>query len=222
MDSIKNDKNLREAVNRREQQLAPIPVDLNERLMQRLGETEQARPEAKQRHLWLYTAIAVAASIVLLIVFNFGKDQTSQEPLVAQTVEQPTASVPELVEGKSVIEEPSNTVSEPVEAPASQPSQKPAKKQRKVVMKLVELIPTSEATTANVKTLPASVIDKVKAYDKASDPSRMTGIDDQAPLVERTMGIDDPDPLVAMATQVESIRQRGQRLEREIDKKIDN
>jgi hypothetical protein len=227
MDSIKNDKNLCEAVNRREQQLAPMPADLNERLMQRLGETEQARPEAKQRHLWLYTAIAVAASIVLLIVFNFGKDQTSQEPLVAQTVEQPTASVPELVEGKPVegepvIEEPTNTVSELVEAPVPQPSQKPAKKQRKVVMKLVELIPTSEATTANVKTLPASVIDKVKAYDKASDPSRMTGIDDQAPLVERTMGIDDPDPLVAMATQVESIRQRGQRLEREIDKRIDN
>ena len=217
------DKDLREALRRREAQRTKpeVPADFMDNVMQRIEEPATA-PQPRARRVWLYAAAAVAASIVLLIVFNFGKDQTSQEPLVAKTVEQLTASVPELVEGEPVIEEPSNAVSEPVEAPASQPSQKPAKKQRKVVMKLVELIPTSETATANVKTLPASVIDKVKAYDKASDPSRMTGIDDQAPLVERTMGIDDPDPLVAMATQVESIRQRGQRLEREIDNRIDN
>ena len=126
MNELKNDNNLRQAVSRREQQLPPMPADLNERLMQRLRETEQARPKAKQKRLWLYTAIAVAASIVLLIVFNFGKGQTSQEPLVAQTVEQPTAPVSEPVEGESVIEEPSNAVSEPVEAPAPQSSHKPA------------------------------------------------------------------------------------------------
>ena len=227
MDSIKNDKNLREAVNRHEQQLAPMPADLNERLMQRLEETKQTRPEAKQKHLWLYTAIAVAASIVLLIVFNFGKQQTSQEPLVAQTVEQPTAPVSEPIEGESVegesaIEEPSNTVSEPVEAPAPQPSHKPAKKRQETVMQLVELIPTSETASANVKTLPASLIDKVKAYDKQSDLSRTTGIDETDPLVAMTTGIDEIDPLVAMATQVENIRQRGQRLQQEIDNRIDN
>ena len=227
MDSIKNDKNLREAVNRREQQLAPMPADLNERLMQRLEETEQTRPEAKQKHLWLYTAIAVAASIVLLIVFNFGKQQTSQEPLVAQTVEQPTTLVSESVEGnpvegESAIEAPANAISEPVEAPAPQPSHKPAKKRQETVMQLVELIPTSETASANVKTLPASLIDKVKAYDKQSDLSRTTGIDEIDPLVARTTGIDEIDPLVAMATQVENIRQRGQRLQQEIDNRIDN
>ena len=235
MNELKNDNNLREAVGRREQQLPPMPADLNERLMQRLEEAEQTRPVAKQRHLWLYTAIAVAASIVLLIVFNFGKQQTSQEPLVAQTVEQPTAPVPEPIEGESVIEEPSNTVSDPVEAPAPQPTHKPAKKHQKTVMQLVELIPTSETASANVKTLPASLIDKVKAYDKQSDLSRTTGIDETDPLVAmttgideidplvaRTTGIDEIDPLVAMATQVENIRQRGKRLQQEIDNRIDN
>ena len=222
MNELRNDKNLQEAVNRREQKLPPLPADLNERLMQRLEEAEQTRPVAKQRHLWLYTAIAVAASIVLLIVFNFGKQQTSQEPLVAQTVEQPTAPVPEPIEGESVIEEPSNTVSEPVEAPAPQPTHKPAKKHQKTVMQLVELIPTSETASANVKTLPASLIDKVKAYDKQSDLSRTTGIDETDPLVAMTTGIDEIDPLVAMATQVENIRQRGQRLQQEIDNRIDN
>ena len=222
MNELRNDKNLQEAVNRREQKLPPLPADLNERLMQRLEEAEQTRPVAKQRHLWLYTAIAVAASIVLLIVFNFGKQQTSQEPLVAQTVEQPTAPVPEPIEGESVIEEPSNTVSDPVEAPAPQPTHKPAKKHQKTVMQLVELIPTSETASANVKTLPASLIDKVKAYDKQSDLSRTTGIDETDPLVAMTTGIDEIDPLVAMATQVENIRQRGKRLQQEIDNRIDN
>jgi len=141
---------------------------------------------------------------------------------VAQTVEQPTAPVPESVEGESAIEEPSNTVSEPVEAPAPQPSHKPAKKRQETVMQLVELIPTSETASANVKTLPASLIDKVKAYDKQSDLSRTTGIDETDPLVAMTTGIDEIDPLVAMATQVENIRQRGQRLQQEIDNRIDN
>ena len=195
MDSIKNDKNLREAVNRREQQLAPMPADLNERLMQRLEETKQTRPEAKQKHLWLYTAIAVAASIVLLIVFNFGKQQTSQEPLVAQTVEQPTAPVSESVEGESAIEEPSNTVSEPVEAPAPQPSHKPARKRQETVMQLVELIPASEA-----------------------DPA-LTAATEPAP--EAAANTED-DPLVAMAAQLEDIRSRGQRLQQEITALMNN
>ena len=200
MDSIKNDKNLREAVNRREQQLAPMPADLNERLMQRLEETEQTRPEAKQRHLWLYTAIAVAASIVLLIVFNFGKQQMSQDPLVAQTVEQPTTLVSESVEGnpvegESAIEAPANAISEPVEAPAPQPSHKPAKKRQETVMQLVELIPASEA-----------------------DPA-LTAATEPAP--EAAANTED-DPLVAMAAQLEDIRSRGQRLQQEITALMNN
>ena len=199
MNELQNDNNLRQAVSRREQQLPPMPADLNERLMQRLGETEQARPKAKQKRLWLYTAIAVAASIVLLIVFNFGKQQNPQEPLVAQTVEQPTAPVSkpvegELVEGESVIEEPSNAVSEPVEAPAPQSSHKPAKKHQETVMKLVELIPTSEVEPA------------------------LTAEAEPTPEAANT----EEDPLVAMAAQLEDIRSRGQRLQQEITAIMNN
>ena len=197
MNELKNDKNLQEAVSRREQKLPPMPADLNERLMQRLG--EQPPSATKQKRLWLYAAVAVAASIALFIVFNFGKEQSLQKPLVAQAIEQtttqstPATSVPERVgrepiEGSVFIEE------KPM----------PAKKQRKEVMKLVELIPTSEEASNNVKPLPASVIDEIKVYDKPSDPSITTGID-------------DTDPLVVMAAQVENIRQRGQRLQQEID-----
>ena len=166
MNELRNDKNLQEAVSRREQKLPPMPADLNERLMQRLG--EQPPSATKQKRLWLYAAVAVAASIALFIVFNFGKEQTPQKPLVAQTIEQTTP-------------QPTPAVSEPVEEPEPiaaevQPAQKSAKKQRKVVVKLVELLPTSEAESTN-----------------------------------------DTDPLVVMAAQVENIRQRGQRLQQEID-----
>jgi len=90
MNDIKNDMNLREAVSRKEQRRAPMPADLNEQLMQRLVEPETA-PKGKARRLWLYAAIAVAASITLLIVFYNGQQETTQEPLVAQQMVKPTA-----------------------------------------------------------------------------------------------------------------------------------
>ena len=195
MNELKNDNNLRQAVSRREQQLPPMPADLNKRLMQRIAESEPARSETKPRRLWLYAAIAVAASIALLIVFNFGKQQTPQEPLVALRVDQPTTSVPEPVEREPVIEEPSNAVSESVEAPAPQPSQKPAKKRQETVMKLVELIPTPEVEPA----LTAEAEPTLEAAANAEE-----------------------DPLVAMAAQLEDIRSRGQRLQQEITAIMNN
>ena len=196
MNKLRNDKNLQEAVSRREQKLPPMPADLNERLMQHLE--EQPAPATKQKRLWLYAAVAIAATIALFIVFNFEKEQTTiQEPLVAQQIEkqnpqQLTPVVSEPVEGEPI--EASELIAEKA---------KPTKKQRKVTMKLVELIPTSEAESANTKELPASVIEKIKVYDKPSDPSTLTGID-------------DTDPLVVMAAQIEDIRSRGQQLHIEI------
>ena len=209
MNELKNDKNLQEAVSRREQKLPPMPADLNERLMQRI---DTSAPAPKSRRLWIYAALAAAASIALLIVFNLGQEQTPQEPVVAQAVEQPTVSVSEPVEGESA--EASELIAEKA---------KPAKKQRKVTMKLVELIPTSEAAPTNVKTLPESLIAKVKAYDQQSDPSRMTGIDDDTDaIVTITTSIEDTDPLVVMAAQIEDIRSRGQQLHSEIVELINN
>ena len=216
MNDLQKDRNLQEAVNRREQKLPPLPTDLNERLMQRLGEPETA-PKAKARSLWFYAAIAAAACIALLIVFNLGKEQTPQDPLVAQQTYHGDGSS----DTPSTNEEPVSTDA-PImtDAPVYQ---KNRPRDTKVVMQLVELIPTSEAETGEVKTLPESLIDQIIAYDQKSDPSRMTGIDDGTDaIVTTTMGIDDTDPLVAMAAQVEDIRQRGERLERELDLKMDN
>ena len=200
MNELKNDKNLRQAVSRREQKLPPMPADLNERLMQRIEETEHAQAEVRPKRLWLYAAIVVAACIALLLIINYGKNPTSQDPLMAQTfekplvtdpepVEEPSPTVPELVEGPLV------TVSEPVEEPVER---HPAKKHRKAVMKLVELIPTSEANPL-----------LAAAPEPASEPT---------PAYDTT----EEDPLVAMAAQVEDIRQRGQRLHQEITALMNN
>ena len=196
MNELKNDKNLRQAVSRREQKLPPMPADLNERLMQRIEETEHAQAEVRPKRLWLYAAIVVAACITLLLIINFGKNPTSQDPLMAQTFEKPLVTDPEPVE------EPSPTVPELVEGPlvtVSEPVERhPAKKHRKAVMKLVELIPTSEANPL-----------LAAAPEPASEPT---------PAYDTT----EEDPLVAMAAQVEDIRQRGQRLQQEITALMNN
>lgn len=196
MNELKNDKNLRQAVSRREQKLPPMPADLNERLMQRIEETEHAQAEVRPKRLWLYAAIVVAACIALLLIINYGKNPTSQDPLMAQTFEKPLVTDPEPVE------EPSPTVPELVEGPlvtVSEPVERhPAKKHRKAVMKLVELIPTSEANPL-----------LAAAPEPASEPT---------PAYDTT----EEDPLVAMAAQVEDIRQRGQRLQQEITALMNN
>lgn len=216
MNELNNDKNLREAVNRREQQLQPVSDDLNNRLLQRL---EEEPSPAKHKPLWLYAAVA-AACIALFLVFHFTQEQSTQQPVVAQQMEEQTpqqteqtAEVTEPVEATEPVDEtPEPVVEEP----------KSVKKQRKVVMLLVELIPTSEAKSDNVKSLPESLIAKVKAYDKQSDLSRMTGIDDPDSLVEMAYQMDNTVSLMTMAAQVEDIRQRGMRLHEEIRQQMKN
>lgn len=63
-------------------------VNLTESIMSQLPDREQ--PKAKPARRWqLYAAIAVAASILLLLVFRWGTDKTKDLPVVTQ---QPPAS----------------------------------------------------------------------------------------------------------------------------------
>ena len=83
---LANDNNLREAINRSEQKLPTMPTDINERLMMRINGSENT---SKRRYLPFITiSIAVAASLLLFIVFHFGKGQTEMVPkeAVHQTV----------------------------------------------------------------------------------------------------------------------------------------
>lgn len=75
------DTDLREALRRKYADTPQMPADLSERLMKRMETTRE-----KPRHrYWPYitAAIAAAASILLLIVLNFGHGQTGQKPVMA-------------------------------------------------------------------------------------------------------------------------------------------
>ena len=206
------DQNLRDALRQEEAALPQMPADLNARLMQRVGD-EQPK---QHRTVWRWMAAAACLLLLIGIGFTLLPQQQQDEPLVAQQSVQPQT--------EALKAEPEPQAAEPQQEVAQaevQPSQKPVKKQRKVMMKRVELIPTSEAKSTNMKTLSASLIAKVKAYDQQSDLSRTTGIDDGMDEVVEE-GIDDTDPLVAMAAQVEDIRQRGMRLHEEIRQQMKN
>lgn len=120
MNDIKNDKNLREAVSRKEQKLPPMPADLNERLQQRLSSPEGTRIR-RGRGVRLLLILAAAASITLLVVFYTGKQQRPQEPVVAQQVVKPAVtpsqpiveeSQPEVVSKEQSDEKPVTELSE--------------------------------------------------------------------------------------------------------------
>lgn len=196
MNELRNDKNLRQAVNRREQQLQALPNDLNERLLQRL---EEDQAPAKHHRLWLYVAVAAAACIALLFVFHYTQEQSSQQAVVAQQMEEQT---PQQTESTAEVTEPVEALQQVVEEPKqavakedAQPVRKSTKKQRKTVTKLVELIPTTEVEGRDMA---------------ATEPTNE---------VEFSF---DQDPLVAMAEHVQNIRSRGKRLQQAIEDKLNN
>lgn len=122
MNDVNNDKNLREAISRREQKLPVLPDHLNERVMKRLVETETA---PKSRRLWSYAAVAVAAaSIALLVLFHLEKQQSPKEPIVAQAIEKKAPSEPPRGEASPLpLEGSGEEVEQPKEKPVTKVSE---------------------------------------------------------------------------------------------------
>ena len=84
---LDKDQGLRLAVQHKNEaaERMTLSEDFTDRLMQRIGQQDE---QPKRRHYWTYigTAIAVAASIALLMVIHFDKDATGEQPsLIAQT-----------------------------------------------------------------------------------------------------------------------------------------
>ena len=129
----------------------------------------------------------IAASIFLFLVFRFGMEKTEQQPVVAEVVE------PEIVEQPAPESSESSEISEPSEYPDnSEPSEpiKPIKPKR--TRKVQE--PKEEPLLAEaepVKETPA----RDNREERFSDPS---------------------NPYLQATAQLQDLRSRGERLDREV------
>lgn len=118
---LRRDTDLHEAISRREQALPPMPDDLNARVLRRMKQSD----EKPKRRIWLYTASAVAASVLLLLLFRFVQD----------TPEAPVAATRQPVQTE--VKRPQEALAQPItevvkEAPSAPPQRKsPVRKARR-------------------------------------------------------------------------------------------
>ena len=94
---LHSDTHLREAVSRREQQLPPIPADLNERVLKRI---DTARETSKRRY-WPYINAAIAACLLVLFGVGamvwFNRQEDTVKPIALQQVK-PTSIASDTIE----------------------------------------------------------------------------------------------------------------------------
>ena len=93
MSTMNNDNLFRQALQRQNDRAAgmKMPDDMEQRVMKSL------KPQATKRR-WLYplSAIAVAASVLLLILLNIGKQKPEQQtPVIAEVVTEPQPIIPD-------------------------------------------------------------------------------------------------------------------------------
>jgi len=144
------DINLQEAVRRREEQLPPMPSDLNERLMNSLT------PHPSPRRVELKRLLLVAASLVLVvgIGFKFLKSPKQTETKVVEAVER------EEQPAKQPVVEPS----QPIVAKAEEPlQQKHSRRPKPIVRKEKASLSSS-----------LSQEEKVAATEPSTPPSEQT------------------------------------------------
>jgi len=141
----------------------------------------------KRRVLWPYAVSAIAASIVLLLVFHFTQKPVEEQLVVAEVVE------PEIVEQPAPESSESSEISEPSEYPDnSEPSEpiKPIKPKR--TRKVQE--PKEEPLLAEAKPVTEGPA-KDNREERFSDPS---------------------NPYLLATAQLQDLRSRGERLDREV------
>ena len=144
------DTDLREALRRKYTHEPQLPTDFIKNLTPhpspRRGEPSPL-PLRRSPLLWRGIGggcIAVAASVLLLILLNIGKQQPEQPPVVTEKVMQPKDNIEETPQATV-----STTTEQPVVAQAEKPQ--PAKKRRKVHKPILEEPVPQEAEPAQVE-----------------------------------------------------------------------
>ena len=198
MNEIKNDINLREAVNRKEQKLPQMPSDLNERVLNSLIDTPSRprRTPLLSRGWW----IAAAAVLVAVLALFTWKSQTPKtQPQIAKQ-----ENAPKVIEKDSVDKSPTTHVklsnnTREVEQQHTRrlETPQPKKKNRKAVK--VQDTPVEEPLLAEAEPVQE---EKKQEYQSLVSPVPTQN--------------EDLEPYLVAAAQAQDIRSRGKRLSQEV------
>ena len=200
------DTDLREAMRRMYADTPQLPSDF----MERMHQAQEKENKRRTLRRWLYPISigAVAASLLLLLLFNHVGDQPKEQPLVAKQKTEATQpnNVKEATQPNNVKEEPQQTVEnatvehiEKAQVAQHKPAIKAKKRNRTMpqVQQAEQYVALTEGQSQ-------------EASPAADEPF-------MAPVHYAS-----PDPYLTMASQVQDIRTRGERLHKEVALLMDN
>ena len=230
------DTDLREAMRRMYANTPQLPSDF----MERMHQAQEKENKRRTLRRWLYPISigAVAASLLLLFFFNHSGDQPTERPLVAKQKTEATQpnNVKEATQPNNVKEEPQQTVEDT--QTATEVVRQNATVEHIEKAQVAQHKPTQNATVEHVEK--AQVVQH-KPVKKAKKRNRtMPQVQQVEQHVALTVGQSQeaspaadepfmapvhyasPDPYLTMASQVQDIRTRGERLHKEVALLMDN
>ena len=211
------DTDLREAMRRMYADTPQLPSDFMERM-------HQAREKENKRRIlrrWLYPISigAVAASLLLLFFFNHSGDQPTERPMVAKQKTEATQpnNIKEATQPNNVKEEPQPTVEDT--QTATEVVRQNATVEHIEKAQVVQHKPVKKAKKRN-KTIPQVQQEEQHIALTESQIQEASPAADE-PFIA-PVHYASPDPYLTMASQVQDIRTRGERLHKEVALLMDN
>lgn len=211
------DTDLREAMRRMYADTPQLPSDF----MERMHQAQEKENKRRTLRRWLYPISigAVAASLLLLFFFNHSGDQPTERPLVAKQKTEATQpnNVKEATQPNNVKEEPQQTVEDT--QTATEAVEQNIKVEHIEKAQVAQHKPAKKAKKRN-RTMPQvqQTEQHVALTEKPNqEPSPATDEPVIAPVHYAS-----PDPYLTMASHVQDIRTRGERLHKEVALLMDN
>ena len=202
------DTDLREAMRRMYADTPQLPSDF----MERMHQAQEKENKRRTLRRWLYPISigAVAASLLLLFFFNHSGDQPTERPLVAKQKTEAT-------QPNNVKEEPQQTVEDT--QTATEAVEQNATVEHIEKAQVLQHKPVKKAKKRN-KTIPQ--VQQVEQHVALTESQSQEALPAADEPVIAPVHYASPDPYLTMASQVQDIRTRGERLHKEVALLMDN
>lgn len=205
------DANLRDAIREDEMELPQMPVDLNARLMQRMG--VQPR-KSRIRPLWPWLAAACVAAFLIVLVAP-PKETATGDPKVTAKVEQ--SATTEVQKSEPQAEAPQKTdTQETIKVPAKSPRQLPKPSRKAIVAAEPLLAQTSPAERAQPAVEETDLI--ATAVAQSSSQTKTTLTERDIPITRPENYQYTPEELALLKKQANEAYLKWVELELEISK----